>query len=63
MFGDSTEISHNKFIAFSVYNSFLRNVDVVVNLLCQVSFVFLFLGGMVMVLMKIKQKKKKNYLR
>ena len=62
MFGDSTEISHNKFIAFSVYNSFLRNVDVVVNLLCQVSFVFLFLGGMVMVLMKIKQKKKKNYL-
>ena len=63
MFGDSTEISHNKFIAFSVYNSFLRNVDVVVNLLCQVSFVFLFFGGMVMVLMKIKQKKKKNYLR
>ena len=63
MFGDSTEISHNKFIAFSVYNSFLRNVDVVVNLLCQVSFVFLFLGGMVMVLMKIKQKKNKNYLR
>ena len=62
MFGDSTEISHNKFIAFSVYNSFLRNVDVVVNLLCQVSFVFLFFGGMVMVLMKIKQKKKKNYL-
>ena len=63
MFGDSTEISHNKFIAFSVYNSFLRNVDVVVNLLCQVSFVFLFFGGMVMVLMKIKQKKNKNYLR
>ena len=63
MFGDSTEIFHNKFIAFSVYNSFLRNVDVVVNLLCQVSFVFLFLGGMVMVLMKIKQKKNKNYLR
>ena len=45
MFGDSTEISHNKFIAFSVYNSFLRNVDVVVNLLCQVSFVFLFFWG------------------
>ena len=63
MFGDSTEISHNKFIAFSVYNSFLRNVDVVVNLLCQVSFVFLFFWGMVMVLMKIKQKKNKNYLR
>ena len=63
MFGDSTEISHNKFIAFSVYNSFLRNVYVVVNLLCQVSFVFLLFWGMVMVLMKIKQKKKKNYLR
>ena len=62
MFGDSTEISHNKFIAFSVYNSFLRNVYVVVNLLRQVSFVFLLFWVMVMVLMKIKQKKKKNYL-
>ena len=53
MFGDSTEISHNKFIAFSVYNSFLGNVYVVVNLLCQVILVFLLFLGMVMVLMKI----------
>ena len=63
MFGDSTEISHNKFIAFSVYNSFLRNVYVVVNLLCPVIFVFLLFLGMVIVLMKLKQKKNKNYLR
>ena len=63
MCGDSTEISHNKFIAFSVYNSFLSNVYVVVNLLCQVIFVFLLFLGMVMVLMKLKQKKNKNYLR
>ena len=53
MCGDSTEISHNKFIAFSVYNSFLSNVYVVVNLLCQVILVFLLFLGMVMVLMKI----------
>ena len=46
MCGDSTEISHNKFIAFSVYNSFLSNVYVVVNLLCQVIFVFLLFWGM-----------------
>ena len=63
MCGDSTEISHNKFIAFSVYNSFLSNVYVVVNLLCQVIFVFLLFWGMAMVLMEIKQEKNKYYLR
>ena len=57
MCGDSTEISHNKFIAFSVYNSFLSNVYVVVNLLCQVIFLFLLFWGMVMMLMKINKRK------
>ena len=58
MFGDSTKISHNKFIAFSVYNSFLGNVYVVVNLLCQVIFVFLLFLGMVMGADEVKTKEK-----
>ena len=58
MCGDSTEISHNKFIAFSVYNSFLSNVYVVVYLLCQVIFVFLLFWGMVMYTNEVETKEK-----
>ena len=61
MFGDSTETT-NSSRSQSIY-SFLGNVYVVVNLLCQVIFVFLLFLGMVMVLMKLKQKENKNYLR
>ena len=60
MFGDSTETT-NSSRSQSIY-SFLGNVYVVVNLLCQVIFVFLLFWGMVMVLMKIKQEKNKYYL-
>ena len=58
MIGDSTEISHSNFIAFSVYNSFLGNVYVVVNFNSMSgNFCFSFVFGMVMVPMKLKQKK------
>ena len=60
MCGDSTEISHNKFIAFSVYNSFLSNVYVVVNLLRQVIFIFLLFWGMVMYADQVETKEKEK---
>ena len=42
---------------------FVVNIYVVVNFLSQVIFVFLLFLGMVMLLMKLKQRKSKNYLR
>ena len=60
MFGDSTEISHNKFIAFSVYNSFLGNVYVVVNFFMSGNFCFSFVFGYGNGADEVKTKRKRK---
>ena len=60
MFGDSTEISHNKFIAFSVYNSFLGNVYVVVNFFMSGNFCFCFVFGYGNGADEVKTKRKRK---